>query len=67
MTVAEVKESWTADMPTRAQASALKLPAGTPVLRWTRHMISDTGRVVEVADPIVRRGNSTVVETTIKV
>lgn len=67
ITVAEVKESWTADMPTRAQASALKLPPGTPVLRWTRRMIDVTGRVVEVADPIVRRGNSTVVETTIKV
>jgi GntR family transcriptional regulator len=65
ITVAEVKEAMTAVMPTRAQATALKLPPGTPVLSWTRRMLSDTGRVVEVADPIVRRGDSTVVETTI--
>jgi GntR family transcriptional regulator len=66
ITVAKVTEEMTADMPTYAQASALRLPPGTPVLRWTRRMISDTGRVVEVADPIVRRGNSTIVETTIE-
>jgi GntR family transcriptional regulator len=32
------------------------------VLRYTRRHIADTGRVVEVAHPIVRRGDTTVVD-----
>jgi GntR family transcriptional regulator len=32
------------------------------VLRYTRRHIADTGRVVEVAYPIVRRGDTTIVD-----
>ncbi|MFE2040874.1 GntR family transcriptional regulator [Streptomyces sp. NPDC059477] len=35
---------------------------GVPVLRYTRKHIADTGRIVEVAHPIVRRGDTTVVD-----
>lgn len=32
------------------------------MLRYTRRHIADTGRVVEVAHPIVRRGGTTFVD-----
>jgi GntR family transcriptional regulator len=31
-------------------------------MRYTRHHIADSGRIVEVAHPIVRRGDTTVVD-----
>ncbi|WP_405797855.1 hypothetical protein [Streptomyces sp. NBC_01506] len=46
-------------MPTEAEAATLRIGAGVPVLRYTRRHIADTGRVVEVAHPIVRRGDTT--------
>jgi GntR family transcriptional regulator len=60
--VARVREDMTAGMPTPEEAKRLALPPGTPVLRWTRRMLSADGRVVEVAHPIVRRGDTTIVE-----
>jgi GntR family transcriptional regulator len=33
-----------------------------PVLRFTRRHVAEDGRIVEVARPIVRRGDTTVVE-----
>ncbi|WP_236711252.1 hypothetical protein [Streptomyces sp. 150FB] len=35
---------------------------GAPVLRYTHRHIADTGRIVEVAHPIVRRDDTTVVD-----
>lgn len=60
--VAKVLEDMTAAMPTPEEIAALLLPTGTPVLRWTRRMLTAEGRVVEVAHPIVRRGDTTVVQ-----
>ncbi|MEU5596803.1 GntR family transcriptional regulator [Streptomyces sp. NPDC020298] len=60
--VVQVKESFTAAMPTEVEATTLRIGAGIPVLRYTRRHIADTGRVVEVAHPIVRRGDTTVVD-----
>lgn len=65
LVVTQVREEMTAAMPTPSEVEQLALPSGTPVLRWTRRMLTAEGRVVEVAHPIVRRGDTTVVETTI--
>ncbi|MGW1544594.1 GntR family transcriptional regulator [Streptomyces sp. NPDC002309] len=60
--VAQVTESFTAAMPTEVEAATLGIGSGVPVLRYTRRHIADTGRVVEVAHPIVRRGDTTIVD-----
>ncbi|MCX4622770.1 GntR family transcriptional regulator [Streptomyces albogriseolus] len=60
--VTTITESFTAAMPTELEARTLRIGAGVPVLRYTRQHIADTGRVVEVAHPIVRRGDSTIVD-----
>jgi GntR family transcriptional regulator len=60
--VTTITESFTAAMPTELEAATLRIGAGVPVLRYTRRHIADTGRVVEVAHPIVRRGDTTVVD-----
>jgi len=60
--VTRVTESFTAAMPTELEAATLRIGAGIPVLRYTRRHIADTGRIVEVAHPIVRRGDTTVVD-----
>lgn len=62
ITVTRVAESFTAAMPTEVEAATLRIGAGVPVLRYTRRHIADTGRIVEVAHPIVRRGDTTVVD-----
>ena len=49
-------------MPTELEAATLRIGAGVPVLRYTRKHIADTGRIVEVAHPIVRRGDTTIVD-----
>lgn len=60
--VTRITESFTAAMPTEIEAATLRVGAGVPLLRYTRRHIADTGRVVEVAHPIVRRGDTTVVD-----
>jgi GntR family transcriptional regulator len=60
--VTQITESFTAAMPTELEAATLRIGSGVPVLRYTRRHIADTGRVVEVAHPIVRRGDTTVVD-----
>ncbi|WP_405841641.1 GntR family transcriptional regulator [Streptomyces sp. NBC_01518] len=60
--VTTITESFTAGMPTDLEAATLRIGSGVPVLRYTRKHIADTGRVVEVAHPIVRRGDTTIVE-----
>ncbi|MFD7896352.1 GntR family transcriptional regulator [Streptomyces sp. NPDC059743] len=62
ISVNRVTESFTAAMPTDLEARTLRIGAGVPVLRYTRRHIADTGRIVEVAHPIVRRGDTTVVD-----
>ncbi|MFI2757850.1 UTRA domain-containing protein [Streptomyces echinatus] len=49
-------------MPTEHEAQTLRIGSGVPVLRYTRRHIADNGRIVEVAHPIVRRGDTTVVD-----
>lgn len=60
--VTRITESFTTAMPTEVEAATLRIGAGIPVLRYTRRHIADTGRIVEVAHPIVRRGDTTVVD-----
>ncbi|WP_437017894.1 GntR family transcriptional regulator [Streptomyces sp. enrichment culture] len=60
--VTAITESFTAAMPTEQEAATLRIGSGVPVLRYTRRHIADTGRVVEVAHPIVRRGDTTIVD-----
>lgn len=60
--VARITESFTAAMPTEAEAETLRIGHGVPVLRYTRCHVTDDGRIVEVAHPIVRRGDTTVVD-----
>ena len=60
--VTQVTESFTASMPNELEAATLRIGSGVPVLRYTRRHIADTGRVVEVAHPIVRRGDTTIVD-----
>lgn len=62
ITVTRVLESFTADMPTEDERTTLRLGTGVPVLRYTRRHVTGDDRVVEVAHPIVRRGDSTIVE-----
>ncbi|MFD5111423.1 GntR family transcriptional regulator [Streptomyces sp. NPDC058391] len=62
ITVTRITESFTAAMPTELESSTLRIGAGVPVIRYTRRHIADTGRIVEVAHPIVRRGDTTVVD-----
>ncbi|MFF9123145.1 GntR family transcriptional regulator [Streptomyces sp. NPDC014889] len=57
-----IDESFTAGMPTELEAATLRIGVGVPVLRYTRKHITNAGRIVEVAHPIVRRGDSTVVD-----
>ncbi|TDU04179.1 GntR family transcriptional regulator [Streptomyces sp. 846.5] len=63
--VVRVEESLTAAMPTEREAEVLRIGPGVPVLRWTRRMLAADGRVVEVARPIVRRADNTVVDTAV--
>jgi GntR family transcriptional regulator len=65
ITVVRVTESFTAGMPSETEAATLRIGAGVPVLRCTRQHIADDGRVVEVAHPIVRRGDTTIVDFSI--
>lgn len=59
--VTRITEAFTVGMPTEAEASTLRIGGAVPVIRFTRrHLAGD--RVVEVAHPIVRRGDATVVE-----
>ncbi|MBC9728274.1 GntR family transcriptional regulator [Streptomyces sp. TRM68367] len=60
--VTEITESFQAGMPTELEAATLRFGSGVPVLRYTRRHIAYTGRVVEVAHPIVRRGDTTIVD-----
>ncbi|MFJ4785522.1 GntR family transcriptional regulator [Streptomyces sp. NPDC088794] len=60
--VSAITESFQAGMPTDLEAATLRIGSGVPVLRYTRRHIADTGRVVEVAHPIVRRGDTTIVD-----
>lgn len=63
--VSRVLESFTADMPTEEERTTLQLGAGVPVLRYTRRHVAADDRVVEVAHPIVRRGDTTIVDVEI--
>ncbi|MFJ6355002.1 GntR family transcriptional regulator [Streptomyces sp. NPDC092046] len=65
--VARVEEALTGGMPTDAETRTLHLGKGVPVLRFTRKHVADDGRVVEVAHPIVRRADTTVVEYVIPI
>jgi GntR family transcriptional regulator len=60
--VTRITESLTGGMPTPEEVAALRLAEGVPVLRFTRRHIAHDGQVVEVAHPIVRRADTTVVE-----
>ncbi|MDQ0990683.1 UTRA domain-containing protein [Streptomyces sp. V3I7] len=60
--ISQITESFTAGMPTELEAATLRIGTGVPVLRYTRKHIADTGRVIEVAHPIVRRGDTTIVD-----
>jgi GntR family transcriptional regulator len=60
--ITRVMESFTTAMPTELEAATLRVGSGVPVLRYTRRHIADTGRIVEVAHPIVRRGDTTIVD-----
>jgi GntR family transcriptional regulator len=62
ITVTRITESFTSAMPTDEEATTLRIGPGVPVLRYTRRHVADTGRIVEVAHPIVRRGDTTVVD-----
>lgn len=64
--VVRVTESFTAAMPTEVEAATLRIGAGIPVLRYTRRHVAEGGRIVEVAHPIVRRGDTTVVDFVIE-
>jgi len=63
--VNRITESFTVAMPTEDEATTLRIGGAVPVLRFTRRHIADDGRIAEVAHPIVRRGDATVVEFTI--
>ncbi|MFJ9353775.1 GntR family transcriptional regulator [Streptomyces mirabilis] len=60
--ITRITESFTSGMPTETEAKTLRIGTGVPVLRYTRRHIADNGRIVEVASPIVRRGDTTVVD-----
>lgn len=63
--VVRIDESLTVGMPTETEAATLRIGHGVPVIRLTRRHIADTGRIVEVAHPIVRRGDTTIVDYSI--
>lgn len=63
--VTQVQESFMAGLPDEREAKTLRIGTGVPVLRFTRCHIAEDGRVVEVAHPIVRRGDCTVVDVVI--
>jgi GntR family transcriptional regulator len=67
ITVNRITEAFTVGMPTPTEAETLRIGAAVPVVRFTRRHIATDGRVVEVAHPIVRRGDATVVEFAIDV
>ena len=60
--ITRITESFAAGMPNEHEAQTLRICTGVPLLRHTRRHIADTGRIVEVAHPIVRRGDTTVVD-----
>jgi GntR family transcriptional regulator len=60
--VVRITEAFTVGMPTEGEAAMLRIGAAVPVIRFTRRHLAAGGRVVEVAHPIVRRGDATVVE-----
>jgi GntR family transcriptional regulator len=60
--ITRITESFAAGMPKDDEAQTLRIGTGVPVLRYTRRHIADSGRIVEVAHPIVRRGDTTVVD-----
>ncbi|MGW2706975.1 GntR family transcriptional regulator [Streptomyces sp. NPDC001340] len=60
--ITRITESFSTGMPTEHEVETLRLGTGVPVLRYTRRHIADNGRIVEVAHPIVRRGDTTVVD-----
>ncbi|WNI16895.1 GntR family transcriptional regulator [Actinacidiphila sp. ITFR-21] len=60
--VTRITETFTTGMPTEKEATVLRIGGAVPVLRFTRRHLAADGRVVEVAHPIVRRGDATVVE-----
>ena len=60
--ITRITESFTTGMPKEHEAQTLRIGTGVPVLRYTRRHIADSGRIVEVAHPIVRRGDTTVVD-----
>jgi GntR family transcriptional regulator len=59
--VTRITESFTVGMPSEAESTTLRIGKAVPVLRFTRRHIADDGRVAEVAHPMVRRGDTTVV------
>jgi GntR family transcriptional regulator len=61
----KIAESFTSGMPNAHEAKTLRIGTGVPALRYTRRHIADNGRIVEVAHPIVRRGDTTVVDCVI--
>ncbi|WP_345943557.1 GntR family transcriptional regulator [Streptomyces sp. SID8352] len=60
--VVRVTESLRGGMPTPEEVEALRIGKGVPVFRITRRHIAEGGRVVEVAHPIVRRADTTIVD-----
>ncbi|MGH3824652.1 MAG: UTRA domain-containing protein [Pseudonocardiaceae bacterium] len=46
--LAEIREEWSARMPSSPESVSLQLPGGTPVLDLTRIVYDTTGRAVEV-------------------
>jgi len=65
--VARVTEAVTARLPTAAEADALRISPSVPVLDITRRMLTADGRVVEVAHPIVRPADRTILDYTIDI
>lgn len=59
--VTRITEAFTVGMPTEEEAETLHIGRAVPVIRFTRRHIAGE-RVVEIAHPIVRRGDATVVE-----
>ena len=64
--VVRIEESLTVGMPTETEAATLRIGHAVPVIRFTRRHVADTGRIVEVAHPIVRCGDTTVVDYVIE-
>ncbi|MFI0897764.1 GntR family transcriptional regulator [Streptomyces sp. NPDC020983] len=60
--VVRITEAFSVGMPSEEEATTLRIGSAVPVIRFTRRHLAADGRVVEVAHPIVRRGDATVVE-----